>query len=154
ALKDNKSKENDSKVLEVAGEVESASGNAIHLKGAEGAPTITCYFEDDQKASIEKLKKGDKVTVRGRWASLVGALGQQPLGRCIIKKKPSPGRKSHGPGRRRTFVAIRVETCARRAPDGPSARRLTAAHSSRRGGPSPARSGKVLDTPSRSIILA
>jgi hypothetical protein len=86
ALKDNKSKENDSKVLEVAGEVESASGNAVHLKGAEGAPTITCYFEDDQKASIEKLKKGDKVTVRGRWASLVGALGQQALGRCIIKK--------------------------------------------------------------------
>ena len=45
--------------------LEGESGVNIDLKAGDILDTIFCFFEDSEKASVSKLKKGQKVTIRG-----------------------------------------------------------------------------------------
>lgn len=44
---------------------------------------VTCFFEDDQKASLAKLTKGQQVTIQGRCAGK--ALGAFQIKECVLR---------------------------------------------------------------------
>lgn len=76
------------KTLAVSGKISSIAetlGNVtVSLEGHNGIVTVMCSFEEDQKANVMKLKKGQNVTLIGKGDGSTGGL-YSGLKACKVK---------------------------------------------------------------------